>query len=574
MNNKLKIYARETKEGKEIHQTQIISISSSNLKRSDSYNQHPDYKSPAYQSTLKGSKHVNTLEQKKFDQKYSFVKQKAAPKRSKDLNKSVNLICLGTKLTLKSKSNANIERVQSKTPMRKRTLSKEKIEASIDLIIKLKAIISKLNSQIDLNIDKQNTIVTLGEGAIEQLIRKKIKLQETLKQNKADSILLYKEEKAKIEKAKESIALIKNKIKETEDRKNTLNNNYLLQKNKFGNIYQVLICPTKFGYVKAIEELETKITELNTQQQCLEKKNNNIQHNDSQAYKQDLLSQEEVKEISFLLKILCSVYSINKESLLNNTFAEETNHTKITIDLICDNILSLTDSINDFNKEIIIKFFKTFISKTLSCKTINIDILRLHFSSLIGTINNFASNTEGLNCALSKIWGKDRETLSTSCKQKDSSITGLITLNQFKEIVSNFNQNKLDDNLFEYMVYLMKKETNTDWKITELNYMTLLNAITVPNEPSIKQIDVNKLIGLLTDYIRKENITMEDFLSPFEYLMLKTDDVEYLDTKLFSSFLKSKQVINENEVLVPDKEIYHDMTNIKALVSNKFNNKI
>lgn len=213
MNNKLKIYARETKNGKEYNHTQLVSVSSPVHKSIPLPKSQVMYSLNSIKQDTENEFKFSSIKQKKPNSSYEKYKQlKSSIKMNKSLD--FNHIADINSLT------CSINQYQSKTPKKRKPISKEKIEASINILIELKKRISQLNNQIDIYEEEHNTIFSFGEEKISELKNFNSLMTDELK--KAKEGYNYFEENNQLQEKKRTNDMLKNEIEVDDNNINCL----------------------------------------------------------------------------------------------------------------------------------------------------------------------------------------------------------------------------------------------------------------------------------------------------------------------------------------------------------------
>ena len=412
-----------------------------------------------------------------------------------------------------------------------------------DLVLKCE----KYNNDIKLLTEENSTLNIKLENNLRQekilkCLNKKLKIgtQKMLKQKKRDEYLNIKEENRKksIDKLEKEIGdykdLLNSKRKESQslsDKINNLRRNFNLIKNNEDKIE-----PFDYNKVKVIErKKDTNDTnQLSLYKSLLEENKQKIKLYESYFKKigidkEQLMKEETIQNINNLKegKKLSKIEEEKQDDEENqlmslfHVFLKNLEANMVTKEVINQKIIDIAKFFEDKSEaskeEFIEPFQKMFIETMKIVKEEDIKKVNNFLNYFIESINGETSLFfNGLNEVfenikdysninkdeeLSFILNKYKDELLTALKKYDINNNKIITFETFRKVVQEVNL-ELDDEIMEYLIYLMKKTVPENNSIFSLNYEII--------EELISKNEIGELFNKIKNYINKNKINLDE----------------------------------------------------------------
>lgn len=546
MNNKLKIYARETKNGKEYNLTQLVSVPSPINKTVTQINQ------PLVRSISKSKQNSRFGSINLRNTNNSEVKNKQIPISPIKMNKSFNCNLVSD---INSITHSGIKKNKSKTPVRTRLKSKEKIEVSINIVIELKERITYMNHQIDLLEEEHNNIFSYGEETVSELKQQMNKMIKELNKSKEGS--KYYTENNQLQEKKRTNDMLKKQIEEHNINIQCLKDKQLQLISTFEKNYNNVINIVKQSYQQKIMQLDNQIESIGM---------NN--HNDTQLQDNPYLIEH--NNIGLLLKILFEIKNVSIEQLIEEILVEDQ---ILSIDVIADKLFNIIGGNNTQNKDILIRFIEVIVNEIHKERS-NTGTLKDRLIKLLGNNNRIVINRDELNAQVNQLMYSNCDLLFKKFNNEDINSNGRISINAFNEIMLELKYfDKENEQLYRYIIYIMKENMNPDCIITDLAYDNLLNVLISSSNEIEEQtvLDEDVYICKIYDYLVKNNLNNIDSLIESRDNEIEIySSREYIDNKVLNKILKEKNIIKPNESIACEKGNkvnLNDITYLKAKLS-------
>ena len=282
--------------------------------------------------------------------------------------------------------------------------------------------------------------------------------------------------------------------------------------------------------------------------------NNNINNNN---INNNIYTKEELEIFFPLLRAIL----FNNEFYSTKVFIEKLFNMNYlyNLDTISDHFLKLTNNTNNENKQVFIKYLKTICYNK---KYITISELKDLMYEGIDDIHNY--NKYKFNKHLRKLLKKDTDHLIISIKVKDKKDYGYISYLNFLNLFVNdddYDEIIYNKYLFEYMLYLCKKTNNKNLGFFDLEYDNLIEVLRQD-----EYIEVETFMYNIYNYMLKNGFnSLEEFLEPLKNKFIIQQYNTFIRYDDFNNYIKSKYILNDNEITKKINESDEDLINLEDL---------
>lgn len=184
-----------------------------------------------------------------------------------------------------------------------------------------------------------------------------------------------------------------------------------------------------------------------------------------------LFTQEQTKEISFLLRKLFEVNKLSLETVVYNLFE---NDTTISFDKVVSKLLSLLSIKAEQNQDILLNYFISLSYETDQSNN-SLELMKTKFIENMTELKLIYTKEfeQNLTNDLIQSLFSHQETLENKFKEKDQNGTGLILHETLKAILSEMCLRLSVDN-YEQLIYTMKQFDDCNYDIYDLNYSNVI----------------------------------------------------------------------------------------------------
>lgn len=255
---------------------------------------------------------------------------------------------------------------------------------------------------------------------------------------------------------------------------------------------------------KTIQEKDEQILHLKNEKELLENKilvnslnNQNSQSNtiisntklesNSEADIDPPLTEDQFGELTYILTKNFEANDIDmialKEKISESNTYEEESEDKIA-EKMGEKIQDLLKNKNQVNKQELVSYCKHFL------KNYNPNPLHIHsqFASLFNSITNYSNdNSLQLTQQVKQLLSPYRTMLQNEARKMDPNNTGYITFYNLRKLIETLKL-ELDEDVMEYIIFLMKNFEDSESYLRDLKYGNLLTLIVEEKEIPVEDI--------------------------------------------------------------------------------------